>query len=229
MKECPYTDERRDALENTPPSALEISLRRGFCTPRPSRLPSGNLSGLGVQNPRLWEISWASGGVFSNTSLLSSVYGPNTVQYLYFEGKLSFKLLLRKNGKKEHRKRYDNDWGFSRFGRCISEGVEAKDVFYSLKTMAKLCLGEPIRDHLLVPQERLRSGDERAEELSSEDVVGGDGIHGAAIAQNPGRPCAAVRAKRKASEIMSLCDVYFYGAGARYAGRNWGTTCTPHG
>ena len=51
MKECPYTDERRDVLENTPPEAQEIS--------------------------RLREISWASGGVFSNTSLLSSVYGPN--------------------------------------------------------------------------------------------------------------------------------------------------------
>ena len=25
--------------------------QQGFCTPRPSRLPSGNLSGLGVQNP----------------------------------------------------------------------------------------------------------------------------------------------------------------------------------
>ena len=34
-------------------------------------------SGLGVQNPRPWEISWASGSVFSNTSLLSAVYGYN--------------------------------------------------------------------------------------------------------------------------------------------------------
>ena len=33
------------------------------------------LSGLGVQNPRPWEILWASGSVFSNTSLLSAVYG----------------------------------------------------------------------------------------------------------------------------------------------------------
>ena len=64
--------------------------------PRPSRFPSGgdfaplgprdcpraspscNLSGLGVQNPHPWEISWASGGVFPNTSLLSAVYGLNT-------------------------------------------------------------------------------------------------------------------------------------------------------
>jgi len=35
----PYTDERRDVLENTPPEAREISQRRGFCTPRPERLP----------------------------------------------------------------------------------------------------------------------------------------------------------------------------------------------
>ena len=41
----------------------------------PRASPSGNLSGLGVQNPRPWEISWASGSVFSNTSLLSAVYG----------------------------------------------------------------------------------------------------------------------------------------------------------
>ena len=45
---------------NLHPSALEIAL---------------GLSGLGVQNPRPWEISWASGSVFSNTSLLSAVYG----------------------------------------------------------------------------------------------------------------------------------------------------------
>ena len=41
----------------------------------PRASPSGNLSGLGVQNLRPWEISWASGSVFSNTSLLSAVYG----------------------------------------------------------------------------------------------------------------------------------------------------------
>ena len=34
-----------------------------------------NLSALGVQNPRLWEISRSSGDVFPNTSLLSAVYG----------------------------------------------------------------------------------------------------------------------------------------------------------
>ena len=41
----------------------------------PRASPSGNLSGLGVQNPRPWEISRASGDVFPNTSLLSAVYG----------------------------------------------------------------------------------------------------------------------------------------------------------
>ena len=45
-------------LENTPPETI--------CTPRSERLPSGNLEGLGVQI--------ASGGVFSNTPLLSAVY-----------------------------------------------------------------------------------------------------------------------------------------------------------
>ena len=30
-----------------------------------------------MQNPRPWEISWASGSVFSNTSFLSAVYGYN--------------------------------------------------------------------------------------------------------------------------------------------------------
>ena len=39
--------------------------------PRPSRFPSGgDFAPLGP-----WEISWASGGVFSDTSLLSAVYG----------------------------------------------------------------------------------------------------------------------------------------------------------
>ena len=41
----------------------------------PRASPSGNLSGLGVQNPPPREISRASGGVFSNTSRLEAVYG----------------------------------------------------------------------------------------------------------------------------------------------------------
>ena len=45
-------------MENTPPEAIY--------TPLPSRLPSGNLEGLGVQI--------ASWGVFSNIPRLSAVY-----------------------------------------------------------------------------------------------------------------------------------------------------------
>ena len=37
-----YTAEMRGILENTPPEAI--------CTPRPGRLPEGNLEGRGVQN-----------------------------------------------------------------------------------------------------------------------------------------------------------------------------------
>ena len=37
----PHTAERRDVSENTPPEAKEISQGRGFCTPRPERLPVG--------------------------------------------------------------------------------------------------------------------------------------------------------------------------------------------
>ena len=51
----PYTDERRDVSENTPPEAREIS--------------------RGMQNPRPREISRAEGGVFSDTSRLEAVYG----------------------------------------------------------------------------------------------------------------------------------------------------------
>ena len=54
-------------------------------------MPSGNLSGLGVQNPRPWEISWASGSVFSDTSLLSAVYGFNT-NFSVFTFNISSKL-----------------------------------------------------------------------------------------------------------------------------------------
>ena len=41
----PYTAERRDVSENTPPEAQEISQGRGFCTPRPERLPEGEARG----------------------------------------------------------------------------------------------------------------------------------------------------------------------------------------
>ena len=73
----PYTDERRDVLENTPPEAQEISQRRGFCTPRPERLPEGEARGQS-RGPRgaksmLRQISRSEGGVISNGSQLSSV------------------------------------------------------------------------------------------------------------------------------------------------------------
>ena len=41
----PNTAERRDVLENTLPEAQEISQGRGFCTPRPQRLPKGEAQG----------------------------------------------------------------------------------------------------------------------------------------------------------------------------------------
>ena len=50
----PYTAERRDVLENTPPEAQEISQGRGFCTPRPKRLPEGNLEGRGARGGILY-------------------------------------------------------------------------------------------------------------------------------------------------------------------------------
>ena len=62
-------------MENTLPEAQEISQGRGFCTPRPERLPEGNLEGRGVQNPHPREISRAEVGVFSNASRLEAVYG----------------------------------------------------------------------------------------------------------------------------------------------------------
>ena len=62
-KECHYTDERRDVLEITPPSDLEICLSIDFAPlgPRdcPLASPSGNLSGLRVHilHPSALEIA----------------------------------------------------------------------------------------------------------------------------------------------------------------------------
>ena len=63
MRAFPGNDERMSVLHQDSralggigksiPSTLEISLGHGFCTPR----PSGNPSGLGVQNPCPREIS----------------------------------------------------------------------------------------------------------------------------------------------------------------------------
>ena len=55
-KECEYTASSWDELENTPSSDLEICLSRDFA------------------KSLFRQISWSSGGVFSNTSLLSAVY-----------------------------------------------------------------------------------------------------------------------------------------------------------
>lgn len=49
---------------------------QGFCKPWPSILPSGNITGLGVevQHSCSWEISQSSGDVFPNVFLTSAVY-----------------------------------------------------------------------------------------------------------------------------------------------------------
>ena len=75
----PYTAERRDVLENTLPEAQEISQGRGFCTPRPERLPEGEARGQsrgprGAKSPPEGNLE-GRGGVFSNASRLEAVYG----------------------------------------------------------------------------------------------------------------------------------------------------------
>ena len=75
----PYTAERRDVSENTPPRPKRFP-KGGDFAPRgprdcPRAKPEGNLEGRGVQNPRTREISRAEGGVFSDTSRLEAVYG----------------------------------------------------------------------------------------------------------------------------------------------------------
>ena len=78
MKECPYTASSRDVSENTPPSALEISLVRGFCTPRPSRLPSGfalgqSLGPRGAKSPPLGNLVGLGECIFQYIPPLGSV------------------------------------------------------------------------------------------------------------------------------------------------------------
>ena len=65
----PYTDERRDVSENTPPEAREISRGRGFCTPRPERLPEGEARGQsrgprGAKSPPEGNLEGRGGCIF---------------------------------------------------------------------------------------------------------------------------------------------------------------------
>ena len=46
----PYTAEKRDKLGDASPKDQEISQEQGFCTPRPERLPEGNLEVLSDLN-----------------------------------------------------------------------------------------------------------------------------------------------------------------------------------
>ena len=76
LKECPYTALSRDALENTPPSALKISLGREFCNPRPSRLP------WGAKSPPLGNIEGRGGCIFQCIPTRGSVRIHNFSLYL---------------------------------------------------------------------------------------------------------------------------------------------------
>ena len=78
LREWTYTASSRDALGNTSPSALEISLGRGFCTPRPSRFPSGfalgkSLGPRGAKSPPLGNLSGLGGCISQYIPPLGSV------------------------------------------------------------------------------------------------------------------------------------------------------------
>ena len=78
LREWTYTASSRDALGNTSPSALEISLGRGFCTPRPSRFPSGfalgkSLGPRGAKSPPLGNLLGLRECIFQNIPPLGSV------------------------------------------------------------------------------------------------------------------------------------------------------------
>ena len=65
----PYTAERRDVLGNTSPEAREISQGRGFCTPRPERLPEGEARGQsrgprGAKSPHKGNLEGRGGCIF---------------------------------------------------------------------------------------------------------------------------------------------------------------------
>ena len=84
LREWTYTASSRDALGNTSPSALEISLGRGFCNPRPSRFPSGfalgkSLGPRGAKSPPLGNLSGLGGCISQYIPPLGSV----RIQYLF--------------------------------------------------------------------------------------------------------------------------------------------------
>ena len=83
LREWTYTASSRDALGNTSPSALEISLGRGFCTPRPSRFPSGFALGKplgprGAKSTPLGNLSGLGGCISQYIPPLGSV----RIQYI---------------------------------------------------------------------------------------------------------------------------------------------------
>ena len=77
----PYTAVRRDVLGNTSPEAPEISWGRGFCTPRPERLPEGNLEGPRVvflcTLPRAQGLYWTMWSLW----IISSDINPVASEY----------------------------------------------------------------------------------------------------------------------------------------------------
>ena len=86
LREWTYTASSRDALGNTSPSALEISLGRGFCTPRPSRLPSGfalgqSLGPRGAKSPPSGNLLGLGGCISQYIPPLGSV----RIQYFSFQ------------------------------------------------------------------------------------------------------------------------------------------------
>ena len=83
----PYTAERRDVLGNTSPEAREISRGRGFCTPRPERLPEGHLTrmSLGLFQDLAISFNVWYGTCLTNSSLYCiqcSVLGYSHIWYI---------------------------------------------------------------------------------------------------------------------------------------------------
>ena len=83
----PYTAERRDVLGNTSPEAQDISRGRGFCTPRPERLPEGHLTrmSLGLFQDLAISFNVWYGTCLTNSSLYCiqcSVLGYSHIWYI---------------------------------------------------------------------------------------------------------------------------------------------------